>query len=66
MGVGGHSLTRLATHLKIFFPTKVASPDAMGCSFRREESGFTSNSRACADAKPAVDFGGCEAAASYR
>ena len=47
MGVGGHSLTRLATHLKIFFPTKVASPDAMGCSFRREESGFTSNSHAC-------------------
>ena len=47
VGVGGHSLTRLATHLKIFFPTKVASPDAMGCSFRREESGFTSNSRAC-------------------
>ena len=65
-GVGCHSLSRLATHLKRSLPTKVASADPVGCRCTREESRFTSNSRACADAKPAVDFGGCEAAASYR
>jgi len=46
-GVGCHSLSRFATHLKRSLPTKVASAVVVGCGFRRKESGFTSNSRAC-------------------
>ena len=46
-GVGCHSLSRFATHLKRSLPTKVASPDAARCRCTREKSRFTSNSRAC-------------------
>ena len=46
-GVGCHSLSRFATHLKRSLPTKVASADPVGCRCTREESRFTSNSRAC-------------------
>ena len=47
LGVGAHCHAHFPAKVKRSLPTNVASPDAMGCSFRREESGFTSNSRAC-------------------
>jgi hypothetical protein len=46
-GVGCHSLTQLATHMKRFLPTKSAIADAMGCRCTRGERRFTSNSSVC-------------------
>ena len=47
MGVGSHCHGHFPAKVKRSLPTNVATADAIGCSFRREESGFTSNSRAC-------------------
>ena len=47
MGVGSHCHGHFPAKVKRSLPTNVATADPVGCGFSREESGFTSNSRAC-------------------
>ena len=46
-GVGSHAHGHFPAKVKRLPPTKVAHAVVMRCGFRRKESGFTSNSRAC-------------------
>ena len=45
MGVGSHCHGHFPAKVKRSLPTNVATADAIGCGFSREESGFHPNSR---------------------
>ena len=47
IGVGSHCHGHFPAKVKRSPPTNVATADAMGCGFSREESGFHPNSGAC-------------------
>ena len=66
MGVGCHSLSRLATHLKRSLPTNVASADPVGLPLHARREPLHLELACVPRPTSAVDFGGCEAAASYR